>query len=258
MSSVGVQEFTVESVEKVYQSVKDTMELKAVYGVVAAIAILLMLQKVIAIYKEAYKSSQGRPDMYHFFELIWQYAFFTCIIVALPTIISVVEGLLSQMETGLLKITGNDITMVDKLAELIAEKNSKYPEGPSIMDGIMGVFDFFMCVIVSPLIYSLTSYTYALFLWGRYMYLLMLEIVAPIAVILFLNEKTQQYFYNWCKHMLVCYLMLPCFMLANLFADTYSAAYGNGEIIIWWTLILRYILKLYLFKQVNTRLNNLL
>ncbi|MBW9280232.1 hypothetical protein [Bacteroides fragilis] len=258
LSGVHLEEFTVENVDKVYQTVKASIQMQGLTWLVSGLAIILIITKIIQIYKKACDTETGRPDTKHFFEMISQYIFIICLIIGLPYIILLVETLLSSLQDDLLKGTGDDVGWLLQFLELYDDKNNQYIESPGLLDGIGAVIDYLFSVIIAPILYYLTAYLYAMFLCGRYLYLLMLEVVAPVAIILLLNEKTQQYFFTWVKHMMICYLMLPFFMLANLFAETITSTWVTGGIVIWMTLLTRFILKLYLFKTVTSKLNNLL
>ena len=60
---------------------------------------------------------------------------------------------------------------------------------------------------------------YLLHMCGRYIYLLLLELVGPVAIICMLHPQTRGYFLTWTKNLFICHLLLPAFYLANYFSD---------------------------------------
>ena len=75
----------------------------------------------------------------------------------------------------------------------------------------------------------LFKYTYTFFILGRYMYLMMLELVAPIAIVLIIHDSTRSYFYSWLKNMIICYLLIPFFLLADRFSNAVALALVSGQ-----------------------------
>ena len=63
------------------------------------------------------------------------------------------------------------------------------------------------------------DYIMLLFLCTRYLILLLLEIISPIAIDCLYNKKTRSSFYTWVKQMLGCYMLYPGFILASVFSD---------------------------------------
>ena len=63
------------------------------------------------------------------------------------------------------------------------------------------------------------DYIMLLFLCTRYLILLLLEIISPIAIACLYNKDTRSSFYTWVKQMLGCYMLYPGFILASVFSD---------------------------------------
>ena len=60
-----------------------------------------------------------------------------------------------------------------------------------------------------------TKYIFFFFASARYLYLILLEIVTPIAVILTWTRKTRHYTHAYLKNLFVCYMTIPAFLIAN-------------------------------------------
>ena len=65
-------------------------------------------------------------------------------------------------------------------------------------------------------------YKYLLYMFSscHYVYLILLELIAPVAVVCALDKSTFSYFQSWVRNMIICYLMIPALIIANLFADS--------------------------------------
>ena len=79
-------------------------------------------------------------------------------------------------------------------------------------------------IFIEMLIYYLTEYLYFIFAAGRYLYLALLKIVTPIAVVCSLSEQTRGITITYLKNLAVCYMLIPSYLIANFFAETLSEA----------------------------------
>lgn len=61
------------------------------------------------------------------------------------------------------------------------------------------------------------------------MWLLLLELIAPVAIVLMIHENTRSYFYTWLKNMIICYLMIPMFLLADKFSNEVAGFFMEGK-----------------------------
>ena len=102
------------------------------------------------------------------------------------------------------------------------------------------------------------KYIYTFFILGRYMWLLMLELVAPIAISLCIHEGTRSYFYTWVKNMIVCYLLIPMFLLADKFSNEIanfategSAVYGESSVLS--VVLIGIVVKVKMFSTVRAK-----
>ena len=131
----------------------------------------------------------------------------------------------------------------------------------SSISGILNLLiglDFISTGIVKPALCFCIKHLYILTAFGRYAYLLMLEIVAPIAIVCLLSEKTQQYFSNWVKNMKVCHLLVPGFMLADSFGNLVWKVLLETYQYTFIAMIMVFIIKLYLMNFIGRRIINLI
>lgn len=92
----------------------------------------------------------------------------------------------------------------------------------------MGVVWKSITAIVMAVGVFIFKYTYTFFILGRYMWLLLLELIAPVAIVLAIHENTRSYFYTWLKNMLVCYMLIPMFLLADKFSNEVAGFFMEG------------------------------
>lgn len=259
MDSIIVNNFDIPTIEKVYEQIRGTIQISAMKGIVIGLAAILLISSFIKEYKARQGDSIEHTDMRRFTDLIYHYVFVIAIIMLLPVLLSFIENALGEMQQHLINGAGTRYaSWQQQTKELMEQKMSENPEGPSIMDGLFNWLDGLASMIIAPICFWMTKYLYALFIVGRYFYLIMLEIVSPIAIIMLLNENTRQYFMTWSKHMLVCYLMIPFYIFANNFADIIVNTIFDTHVNVCFVMVSCFVIKLTLFKTVNSRLFNLI
>ncbi|WP_143569856.1 hypothetical protein [Tenacibaculum agarivorans] len=98
------------------------------------------------------------------------------------------------------------------------------------------------------------EYLYSLVLLGRYMWLVLLEITAPIAMLaLFMSDDKNNYketWKTWLRHMIQCHLLGAAFIIANLFAEIIqriiSNDYGYDNV---FTILFILVIKIFLYAK---------
>jgi len=245
-------------VEQTYQIIKATGITTALFGLSMTIAIVITIWKMTKQYWDGATSKDKDMKKYiDIFKPILPYAF---IIIAMPFIISLVEHLFSEMEQLLFESTGSEpLTSVTEAWEQEAEAlDEEY--GSGFMNwGLDATVAYISVLIVKPLMIFIDDYIFSMALAGRFLYLLLLEIAAPFAIVALLFEKTEHYFWSWLKNMFVCYLLIPGFMLATVFANAlYAIFFEQQGLIDGFTVLFIIALKLFLYKQVATRTSQLI
>lgn len=215
----------LEEAQKAYTTLRTNDLLSASIHAVSAMAVIMVFLKFINLYRESSSNTKGHPDIKSYLDFIYQYAFFLLIIFALPHIIRSAESVFGLMETKLMSKLGSYPKQgFDVVKRDLAEFQTLYPEGISLWDPLSVILNYVLCSIVNVIVAVVYGYMCSFYALTRYMYLLMLEIVAPIAVICLLSKETTQYFFTWLKNMLICFLMLPAFMLSIAFGSLVNSA----------------------------------
>lgn len=207
--------------EQVYQSIKTNNIGISLYLVAISIALIIMVAKGSVSFNKMIDEETGTIDMKGFLATITPYIIGLIIVLAIPVIISTIEKALSYIETSTMSSLGKN--KPDKIAdalskELIEKMSNGGVLGLMTLD-VAQIIDLVSILLFKPLFAMLDQYMFAVAVAIRYLYLLGLELVAPIAVVGLISEKTQSWFFAWCKNMLACYLMIPMFLIAMTMAE---------------------------------------
>ena len=63
------------------------------------------------------------------------------------------------------------------------------------------------------------DYLMLVFLCTRYLLLILLEVISPLAIACLYNSDTRRSFYTWARQMVGCYMLYPGFVIASVFSD---------------------------------------
>lgn len=245
-------------VEDVYQQVKATGITTALFGISMSLAVVITIWKMTKQYWDGATSKD--KDMKKYIDVFKPLVPYLFVIVALPFIISLVEHLFGEVEQLILSDTGAEplSSVTEAWAEEAEMYDEKYGDGfwNWTLDAVLAYIGVFF---IKPFMIFIDDYLFSMALAGRYMYLLLLEIIAPFAIVALLFEKTADWFWAWLKNMLVCYLLVPGFMLATFFANTlYTVFVDHDGSIGPFTVMFLIALKLYLYRQVASRTSQLI
>lgn len=224
MQSVG----NIEFIHSAYEKTKGFIAYEAFYGVMIAIVLFLSFMKLFEEYNKNLSTNKNKIDLGMYWSQIRIYVLVAFFATSSGMVFSLVETLFSDMQTQAINALGADISnrTIDSFKKLIQDQQLAVWEAQEAADyslfSISSLFDFlgyFLMSIGLAIGFFIFKYTYTFFIIGRYMWLLMLEMVAPVAIVLCLHENTRTYFYNWVKNMFTCYLILPFFLLADCFSN---------------------------------------
>ena len=179
-----------------YLQIKGMVVIEGFYALVAGFVITTFVFKLVGIIKEMINEGKGF-NAKHFYELGREYIFCIGLICIMPVLLGTLETVLAY---GADELMNGDITdiAVNGLDTL------KWSLISGTVGSLFGVaYDYIML----------------LFLCTRYLILLLLEIISPIAIACLYNKDTRSSFYTWVKQMLGCYMLYPGFILASVFSD---------------------------------------
>lgn len=256
--NVPITQFGIENVTKAYLAVKTSALMVAPQAFASFIGLAIVFHRARKTWL-ANVDQHGMSDAKVIFDLLWQYIFTAAIIVAAPFLFRAFESILEGLQQAAINALGGEpkgatSTMITEIDEM----NKKYPDGPSFMwDTLPDILAYFYVLYLKPPLALIVRYLYALFLAGRYLHLLLLELVFPVAFVCVLSEDTSKYFYTWVTQMFINYLKIPAFLIANAIADNAIITLFDDP----YTLIgilAQFSLKLYLLKRAEEYVQKLI
>lgn len=215
----------IDNVITAYEAVKLNDVSKAIIGLCTFIALIFVINKFVTAYKEAFVEGESPANLKYFFRLFSTYIYFFVLISVAPFAFSIVEKGLGELQNELIQHYQKDIDL--SIDEAITTFTKDYIEdvqrrhnwvGRQIQEVIMLPLNI---TVYTILLYA-TKYIFFFFAAGRYLYLILLEIVTPIAIVLYLDEKTRHYTQTYLKNLFICYMLIPAFLIANAFGSIIS------------------------------------
>lgn len=229
----------IQTLVDTYISIKTSLGGASLIVLAIAIGSLLLLKKFTEAYKRAHVNKDGNKvhiDAKAFFDLFWQYIIAFVVIIVAPVFVAFLEKGLGTFEDAVVTTQSYSIDM--SLEEAMEFYENEYKKGmPNGGKGsswpiVKQLQNIYTAAAESYylLVLYLSKYLFYMYSSGRYIYLLLLELALPIAIVLALDDSTRGHFITWCKHLLICYLMIPAFLLSNNFAELFAKnIFGYGS-----------------------------
>lgn len=245
----------IDNVLSAYEAVKYNDVSKSLIALCTFIAVLIVINKFVTAYKLAYTEGDGQINAKKFFDLFSIYLYTLGIIMLAPFAFSIVEKGLGDLQNEMIQYYQIDIDL--SIDEAIATFTKDYIEDIHRQNNWVG--QQIQEVIVLPITISVyiillyaTKYIFFFFASARYLYLIMLEIATPLAIVLYMDEKTRNYAHTYLRNLFICYMLIPAFLIANAFgsviSDNIMQMVGENKYSIL-GLLFAFIFKLYLFTK---------
>ena len=87
------------------------------------------------------------------------------------------------------------------------------------VNGLDTTFNSLLAGAVAASGESHTTTSLLVFLCTRYLILILLEVISPLAIACLYNSDTRSSFYTWARQMVGCYMLYPGFVIASVFLD---------------------------------------
>lgn len=243
-----------------YIYIKTNLVFEALYSIIGGIILTTFVFKLIGIIKEMISEGKGF-NAKHFFELGKEYIFCIGIICILPVFIALIEQLFAytaeHFTSGLVTngVYNHDNIWLEPISNMLDELNNN-----SIVDiavsGLDTLSKSFFAAVIGSFFGCAYNYIMFVFVCTRYMMLILLEVIAPIAIVCLYNGDTRNSFYTWLKNMFACYMLYPGFIIASVFSDQIVTNYvlnTSWSVVV--MVIFSFILKLSLLNIVRTTIN---
>ena len=230
----------VDDIHNAYEQVKDMINVQAFQAIVCAIIIFAVIMNIYHQYDEIAHSEAGTPNGAHFFQLFGKQITVILVVAFLPVGLSLIEGIfckaMDQLINGLTGGTGTydiddmflkpcekaysetEIGTLDEIKDFVSTVTSPLKALDDVLARLAGM-------ICAPIY----MYMHILFLAARYMFLLLLELVSPIAIACLTMPDLKQHFYTWLRGMFCCYMLLPGFLMATLFSDAIVCVFARDS-----------------------------
>lgn len=225
---------TIKAIEDAYTQTKGYIVYDSFQTIMIALVLFLLFTKLWEEYQKNIGSGK-RFDIAAYWGQMRIYVLACFIASSSGLVFSLTESVCADLQDALVTgINGDSSEAVNSLTQLVNKQEERVTS-----QMILGIsFDeigplSFIYKALSGLLLGLGiflfKYTYTFFILGRYMYLMMLELVAPIAIVLIIHDSTRSYFYSWLKNMIICYLLIPLFLLADKFSNEVALALVSGQ-----------------------------
>lgn len=164
----------IDNVIRAYEAVKLNDVSKGIIALCTFVAVIIVIQKFVTAWKEAFSEGEKPADMKHFFRLFYIYIYVFAVIMAAPFAFTIVEKALGNVQNELIEHYQEDIDL--SIDEAVMTFTKDYIEevnrrsnwvGKQIDEVIVLPFNI---AIYTLLLYA-TKYIFFFFAAARYLYL---------------------------------------------------------------------------------------
>ena len=226
----------IESIQVAYDRTKSYIVYDSFQYITIAIVVFLIGMKLWDVWQKNLSSNNHRFDVAAYWGQVKICLVVCFIATSAGMVFHLVETVCVELQDNLINDLGGDTgnksieTMTNMVKNQVLAVQEKESKGltldiPNITDIVWKA----LTAIVMSVGVFLFKYTYTFFILGRYMWLLLLELIAPVAIVLMIHENTRSYFYTWLKNMIICYLMIPMFLLADKFSNEVAGFFMEGK-----------------------------
>ncbi len=210
-------------VNDAYLQIRELIVLDGFRWLIAGIIITTFVFRLVSVYKEMVSEGKGF-DAKHFYELGREYIFAIAIICLIPILLPILEKIMSSAADELTRslvesgFYNHDSVMFEPCSALLEKQMDKGLLGATLSLPEF-ILDSALSMTVGAFMAKLYDYITIIFICTRYLCLLLLEVVSPIAIALYYNQDTRNSFYTWVKSIFTCYMLYPAYVIASVFSD---------------------------------------
>lgn len=243
-----------------YLQIKGMIVVEGFYALVAGFVITTFVFKLAGIIKEMVHEGKGF-NAKQFYELGREYILCIALICIMPVLLDTLETVLAYAADRLMEsLAAGGVYNPDNIWKKPIEQAFDDLMNSEIIDiavnGLDTTFNSLLAGAVGSFGGVAYDYLMLVFLCTRYLILILLEVISPLAIACLYNSDTRSSFYTWARQMVGCYMLYPGFVIASVFSDLIVVNYVQQRP---WSItlmvIFSFLLKLAMLATVKATVN---
>ena len=243
-----------------YLQIKGMIVVEGFYALVAGFVITTFVFKLAGIIKEMVHEGKGF-NAKQFYELGREYILCIALICIMPVLLDTLEPVLAYAADRLMEsLAAGGVYNPDNIWKKPIEQAFDDLMNSDIIDiavnGLDTTFNSLLAGAVGSFGGVAYDYLMLVFLCTRYLILILLEVISPLAIACLYNSDTRSSFYTWARQMVGCYMLYPGFVIASVFSDLIVVNYVQQRP---WSItlmvIFSFLLKLAMLATVKATVN---
>ena len=243
-----------------YLQIKGMIVVEGFYALVAGFVITTFVFKLAGIIKEMVHEGKGF-NAKQFYELGREYILRIALICIMPVLLDTLETVLAYAADRLMEsLAAGGVYNPDNIWKKPIEQAFDDLMNSDIIDiavnGLDTTFNSLLAGAVGSFGGVAYDYLMLVFLCTRYLILILLEVISPLAIACLYNSDTRSSFYTWARQMVGCYMLYPGFVIASVFSDLIVVNYVQQRP---WSItlmvIFSFLLKLAMLATVKATVN---
>lgn len=243
-----------------YLQIKGMIVVEGFYALVAGFVITTFVFKLAGIIKEMVHEGKGF-NAKQFYELGREYILCIALICIMPVLLDTLETVLAYAADRLMEsLAAGGVYNPDNIWKKPIEQAFDDLMNSDIIDiavnGLDTTFNSLLAGAVGSFGGVAYDYLMLVFLYTRYLILILLEVISPLAIACLYNSDTRSSFYTWARQMVGCYMLYPGFVIASVFSDLIVVNYVQQRP---WSItlmvIFSFLLKLAMLATVKATVN---
>ena len=243
-----------------YLQIKGMIVVEGFYALVAGFVITTFVFKLAGIIKEMVHEGKGF-NAKQFYELGREYILCIALICIMPVLLDTLETVLAYAADRLMEsLAAGGVYNPDNIWKKPIEQAFDDLMNSDIIDiavnGLDTTFNSLLAGAVGSFGGVAYDYLMLVFLCTRYLILILLEVISPLAIACLYNSDTRSSFYTWARQMVGCYMLYPGFVIASVFSDLIVVNYVQQRP---WSVtlmvIFSFLLKLAMLSTVKATVN---
>jgi len=243
-----------------YLQIKGMIVVEGFYALVAGFVITTFVFKLAGIIKEMVHEGKGF-NAKQFYELGREYILCIALICIMPVLLDTLETVLAYAADRLMEsLAAGGVYNPDNIWKKPIEQAFDDLMNSDIIDiavnGLDTTFNSLLAGAVGSFGGVAYDYLMLVFLCTRYLILILLEVISPLAIACLYTSDTRSSFYTWARQMVGCYMLYPGFVIASVFSDLIVVNYVQQRP---WSItlmvIFSFLLKLAMLATVKATVN---